>query len=469
MRNVKYEMHFYSMYDYTGIRKHLEKMAAKGWMLEKTGTFAWKYRRIEPKKLHFAINYFPKASEFAPGPTEEQQTMFDYCEQAGWKLVSTVAQMQIFCNEQENPVPLETDAVTQVEIIAKAMKSSFLPAQIFLGILGLVQMGMFLVRYFEHPISVLTEGMNLFTGLCWIGVIALTGMEFINYFTWLRKARIAAEEEGRFVETRSFPRVQIAVLVIVFGGLMFTGLASANVAGITTTIFTVVYVTVLFAGVNLMKRFLKSRKVSTGVNRTITIVTSFVLSFAMMFLGVRFVMNTIRNVMGKQSGAETYEYRGMTWEIYHDELPLTLEDFVDVDYDEYSYQLEVNDTFLAAEYEATQRPKMDALEYPDLEYRIVKVKVPLFYEMCKKEMLEEVEHWRNASGYVDEQYRDQYKPIDAGIWQADAAYREYIGDEPQNRFLICWRDKIAEISFYTFEDGIQEGWFTIVAEKLKDY
>ena len=71
-------------------------------------------------------------------------------------------------------------------------------------------------------------------------------------------------------------------------------------------------------------------------------------------------MNAVRDIMDKQSGVETYEYRGMTWEAYHDELPLIIEDFMDVDYDEYSYRLEVNETFLLAEHEATQRPRMEA-------------------------------------------------------------------------------------------------------------
>ena len=253
MSKIRYQLHFYSMYDHTGICRNLENMAAQGWMLEKTGTFCWKYRKCEPKKVHFAINYFPKASEFASEPTEEQKIMFEYCEQAGWKHISTVAQMQIFCNEQENPVPLETDAATQVEIISKAMKSSFLPAQFLLFVIGVLQLGMALSRFLNHPISALSENMNLFTSLCWAGVILLTGTEFVNYFTWLRKARKAAEEEGRFVKTKSFPKLQIAALVIVLGGMIFSVLASANVASITSVVFTLIFVPVLFSGVNLMK------------------------------------------------------------------------------------------------------------------------------------------------------------------------------------------------------------------------
>ena len=466
MRNVKYKLFFFSMYDHTGICKHLENRAAKGWMLEKTGTFAWKYRKCEPKQVHFSINYFPKASEFAPGPTEEQKTMFSYCEQAGWKHIDTVAQMQIFCNEGQEPVPLETDAATQVDIISKAMKSSFLPAQILLFALGVIQLGMFLVRFLEHPIRILTNKMNLCSGVCWIGVIFLTVMEFANYFTWLKKARIAAAEEGRFVETKSFPKVQMAVLVIVFGMMIYAGLSSADVAGISTLMFVLLYIPILFGGVNLMKRFLKSWKVSTGVTRTLTFATSFVLSFALMFLGVRLVMNTVQDAMRKQSDVETYEHGGITWEIHHDELPLILEDFMDVDYEEYSYELKVNETLFAAEYEASQSPKMDALTYPDLDYRIVEVKVPLFYEMCRDEMMEEVERWRNASGYIEEEFRNQYKETDARIWKAEEAYREYVGNEPLANYLICWDNKVLEISF---DQSPTEEQIGIVVDKLKEF
>ena len=52
----------YAAYDRAGIVRHLEKMAAKGWMLEKMSAFGWRFRRIAPQKIHFSVNYFPKAS-----------------------------------------------------------------------------------------------------------------------------------------------------------------------------------------------------------------------------------------------------------------------------------------------------------------------------------------------------------------------------------------------------------------------
>ena len=46
MKNTKLEiMPLYSFYDRSSVVRHLEKMAAKGWLLETMNGFYWKYRR----------------------------------------------------------------------------------------------------------------------------------------------------------------------------------------------------------------------------------------------------------------------------------------------------------------------------------------------------------------------------------------------------------------------------------------
>ena len=57
MKETKRRMERLSFYDHTGIAAHLEKMAAKGWMLDKIGAYLWRYRRTEPKQLAFAVSY----------------------------------------------------------------------------------------------------------------------------------------------------------------------------------------------------------------------------------------------------------------------------------------------------------------------------------------------------------------------------------------------------------------------------
>ena len=63
--DTKFRLETFAFYDHNGIAVHLEKMAAKGWMIEDMGSNLWEYRRIEPKRLRFAVTYIPKRS-FSP-------------------------------------------------------------------------------------------------------------------------------------------------------------------------------------------------------------------------------------------------------------------------------------------------------------------------------------------------------------------------------------------------------------------
>ena len=98
MRTTKRILAQFTFYDRTGIQKLLEKQAEKGWLLEKMTSFGWKFRRIEPKKIHYAVTYFPEASMFDPEPGENQKNFWELCEHTGWKLAASNAQMQIFYN-----------------------------------------------------------------------------------------------------------------------------------------------------------------------------------------------------------------------------------------------------------------------------------------------------------------------------------------------------------------------------------
>jgi len=45
------------------------------------------------------------------------------------------------------------------------------------------------------------------------------------------------------------------------------------------------------------------------------------------------------------------------------------------------------------------------------------------------------------------EYWDEYILIDAPAWGASEVYQEYSSGEARNQFLVCWPDRIVEISF----------------------
>lgn len=211
MRQYKYMLSQFTFYDRTGIQRLLEKQAERGWLLDKITNLGWRFKRIEPRKIHFAVTYFPKASAYDPGHSEQQQDLFDFCAHSGWMLAGTGAQMQIFYNEQENPVPIETDPVIELENIHASAKKNYLPAYLSLGILALVQIGLQVGQLISFPLTYLSQSTTLFNWLCEGVLLIMCLQETAGYFLWYRKAKAAAEN-GEFVETKGHRGIQLVLL-----------------------------------------------------------------------------------------------------------------------------------------------------------------------------------------------------------------------------------------------------------------
>ena len=283
MRTVKRECNYYAFYDHTNIRKHLEAMAAKGWMLEKMGNTFWTYRRTEPGRVHFAVTYFPAASDFDAAPGEDQQAFRDYCREAGWQPVTSWHQILVFANEAEAPIPMETDAAVQLDTIHRAMKRNFLIAHTVLLSLTLFQLIRDVSDLWNHPTDSLANPALPFVLFCWAMITVLCVVEITAYLIWRRRALRAAEEEGRFTPTpslRGFRRVCFALL-LPSGALWLlslgTGLALIGVGAILV----VAAAQLVIAGIKgLMKRTGRS----AAVNRAVTLIAGFLLTLAL-FIG----------------------------------------------------------------------------------------------------------------------------------------------------------------------------------------
>ena len=447
MRQTKTRMELFSFYDHRGIAAHLEDQARKGWLLEKIGTWGWKYRRIEPKDLQFAVTYYPKASPYDPGPSEQERTLQAYCEEAGWTLAASNAQMQVFYHETPDPVPLETDAAVQVENIHAAAKRSHLPSQWLLGGLGVLQMVMWLVELFENPVALLSDYGGLFRCVCWLNLILLCAVELVSYYRWHKKAVQAAEESGILYPTRSHRSFQAVCLASTIGSLLAYMALLQSKRVMTILLLTYVYMILMFLGVNGCRMLLKKLQVSTGTNRIVTLIVDVVLAFAMMGLLTWGVMKI--DVQDREP-VDTYEKYGLIREVYADELPLSVEDLVNADPAGYSKVLEVQETFLAAVYDGDQDSRGDwEVEQPDLSYRLAVSKIPVLTKWF----------W---NGWIED-YRGVLVEIDPTPWRAAEAYRVYSGGEPGYTWYVRWEDRFVRLTAYWELTADQ---MAVIGEKL---
>lgn len=464
MKNTKRRIEPLSFYDHNGISRHLEKMAAKGWMLEKIVNTGWVYRRIEPKKMYFAVSYYPKASEFDPEPTEEQKMFHEFCAHTGWQLACTSAQLQIFYNERENPTPIETEPALELQAIHASAKKSFIPSYILMLVLAGMQGALWISNLLGDPLDLLSNPTQIFVGFIWLLLAILCVVELICYFIWHVKAKIAAEH-GEFLKAPSTSILQKVVLGIAIGGVIFWGVNNIifgdNLMR-TVVILMGIYIPALFWIVNAMKELLKRKKASRGVNRTVTVITSFVASFAMMGAIVFGTLYASSHGLFADKNEETYEYKGTTWVVHQDELPLVVEDLLEVDNTGYIKERRGNMSMLLGQFVMRQHPRFDVENYtrmPQLEYTMTIVRVPALYDMCKERLIYEQEKLHSISP-------EKYRAEDAVPWGANEVYRLYdLEYGAENFYLLCYDNMLVEINF-DWEPTIEQ--MEIVGQKLNN-
>ncbi len=450
MKATKRRLEQFLFYDYTGIKAHLEKMSAKGWQLHKITRFYWEYRRTEPQMLTYTVTYFSEASEFNPYPTENQQTFHEYCKDAGWKLVAEWAQMQIFCTERENPIPIETEEAVKLKAIHSAMKKNFLPGSVLILLLALFQMIFQLHTIINDPVGQLSSNAVLFMVVAWIIIAVQMLIPLIGYAGWYFRSRKAVSMgEGCVERSNAYRKVYcfmwllptIAIVLVVFS-ILAQNFGWIGIWGIANA-------TVLIILVLMIKNTLKRIKASRGVNLTVTTISSVILSFVLtgaMAWGIVYGVNA--GWFDNRQQVETYTTTlpngsTHTWDIYRDPLPLRVEDLQEVDYEHYSYQWTASESFLLTQYLASQDSFPDAQEAPVLRYSIVEVKLPVLFVLCLNNYLDEYNYERD----LPKEFKRYFRKMNDPAWQADAVYQLYRQEEAMSEYVLCWGSRIVRINF----------------------
>ena len=461
MKDKKRRLMTFTFYDRTGIEKDLERQAAKGWLLEKCAATGWIYRRIEPAKIHFAVVYFPAVSMFDPDPTEKQKLFQEFCEHTGWELIASNIQMQIFCNRRENPIPIETEPEIEVENIHRSVKKTLMPTMFVNLILAVMQLGLTYQRFTMNPLGELANLNALVSTAFWILMIFSAGVQVALYYIWLYRARAAAQN-GSFLETKSTDKFQITMMICSSLALIFMmsslGGWRMTVLGIAMALSMVV---VGFLMAKVTER-MKKKKVSAKVNRLVTYAMAVVGSLLICGVVIGLMVGVIMDDRDTRDRAEPYEYNNWTFYVYHDEIPLQIEDMIDTEYEGYSKELITDESSPLLHYiEARQIPRHDALAEPELSYRIAEVKVPLLYDLVMNLLLDDFSH--NHGYPEDDPNWEEHRKIDSAPWGAEQAYQLILGGEAHERYLLCYDDHIIEIDLdWTPTDHEK----AIIAEKL---
>ncbi len=196
---------YFAYYDQTGMQEYLEQKASEGWRLVKK-QFAgeWEFKKAEPQKLHYTITYLPQFSnEDSFLLSENKNEYLELCSASGWQFVCAYKNMVIFFNEEENPLPLETDPEVELDLIHRSFLKHDLPKTIFVFAASTIA---FFYLLFSKG-NVLELGLFAFFSFH-------IAIDFYGYIRWRKKA-LAAAATGKFSRT-NIPDKLLSILLVLF-------------------------------------------------------------------------------------------------------------------------------------------------------------------------------------------------------------------------------------------------------------
>lgn len=471
MRNRKRIFAQFTFHDRTGIQNYLERMAQKGWMLDKITRWSWHFRRIEPKLIHFAVSYFAKTSSFEPEPPEELLRFREFCEHTGWQFCAEAAQMQIFYNEAEEPVPIETDAMLEIESIHASIKKQQLPVYILLSAVMIMNAALRISEFIKYPIINLRSNLSLFVILSVAVLFIMCVAELGSYFIWRSRAIKAAERDGSFIPTKGNRVLVLTPLYILLAAFALLIISEWN--GIVSKLFLIfmgVYAIMLMLSHGISE-LLKRRKASAQTNITVTIIAIILLGFAWVGISTRITVSDFFEEKEEDFVlAPDEEYAndiGFIRTLYHHELPLYGEDLYEVDIDfggsVYSNYRNIYDSILLRydDCESTVREDISETTFTDVNYAVIDVKAAFLSDYVFEHYLD-----RYYNGRYNRLY--EYREADASLWDADEAYSLYSQDSidvwsDEYSYLLRWGDRIVLINL---DQPPTEEQIAIIAEKL---
>ena len=428
MKDVKYKLIDTLLYDYALIEEKLTKLSAEGWHLEKIGTLAWKFRLGEPKQLRYAVTYAPSASAFNSRPTEAEEDLADLCAQAGWVRIANQAQLHIYRNDDPGAVPLETDEGERLKTIRRSMKKHFFPTELLMIAIFLMQFFMHFYTMTRSPARTLSSPMMVSTLVMCLFVAVIHGFLAVNALLWLRRAQRVVDNGESIPANQFYRRFRWVIWVFLIGYLLCllwtVGLGFFSWVVITSA--AVLFVTA--GGIALCKRMNAPKWVNMVVPAGLCAVVIAVLIPLLIF-------SLDRKLSEEPSQTEN--------------LPLTLSQLTG-ETDTERLTIDVSGTPLLS-----HGRYYDFGTANEIQYTIVDVKCPLFYDMILNEQEQDI---IRLSRYSMLPGVAEFAEI------FDAEYARHATSKTGDRWLICWEDRI--VDFYA-DWILTEEQLAVLADILK--
>ena len=435
MKQRKYELFDTALYDYQYIQSHLTEMAAKGWRLDMISTLGfWRYRRSEPAHVRYEVTYAPSGSAYNSRPTVQEEILSDLCAEAGWVKVAALAQLHIYCNENPDATPLETDEPARIRNIRQSMKKSFVREQVLLIVLFLIQLHMQVSTLLRWPTRTLTSPLSAGNVLM-IGCVALLfSVNLAAYFIWIRRAEKAVDAGLPCPGSSFYRKFRYVLWAFILAYIMIL-LCSAQLWFVGGAL------AIGFGNVLVTRGVMELCK-KKGAPKWANIAIPFVVSVVLTAVPLTLLILSADSLSLDLTDAPAAE-----------EAPLALRDFGLSEDRQTPEVMDSTDSFLGS-YRRYWDETADG--ETRLRYTVTDMDLDPLYDLCQKEQEQdfmEQADWASNGEIILNQGQ---------LWGAE--YARHAPGDHNDRWLICWENRIVELytSWPLTEEQIQ-----IAAELLR--
>ena len=392
-RDKKRQPIWYQVNDSEAMARHLERMAERGWLLDKVSSWGWTFRRGEPGKVRYTVTYFPEASVFDASLTDGQETYIDYCRAGGWELAGTYGPIQYFRSTRPDPTPIETDERAKLEAVRRSMYKTFVLSYSLLTVSMGLNLHLRLETFRSDPLSFISRTSNLSLTLLLAGMTVYCAAVLLDYFIWLFRSRRAVEQGGVCAKVHTRARLWSSGVLMVICAMTLLGyLADFAVPGtwwiLLYSFGGLVLVLALSWGVLWL---LKRRGCSRRTTRTAFIAVVAVMS--MLYAGSLPLLLTLTREFRflRMDRQPAYVYTNRTGaggshdtEVYLDPLPVTLEElgFQVTEGDHCTYRAQTWRSPLAARSVYSQRAAEWSSDLPGLRCEVCAIPWSWLRQLC---------------------------------------------------------------------------------------
>ena len=367
-------------------------------------------------------------------------------------------------------MPIETEAVVQVETMERAKKGYVLSNTITVACMLPTMLYLQVSQLRRDPVAFLADGYDLTMMLMIFVMILLFGVELLGYRLWLRKAKRNARELGIFTPTHSSRWLSFlrSIWIFVFWALMVIPLLFRS-AGLCIVLVSTGVVLVPVGGAVLVGKQVRKRSVPPKKRRLILALTVLcsVLLPVMLMIGVMTygISSGWFDDVPKNAEEYTYTVGGspQVGYLYHDTLPLYVQGLTDTDYARYSCEaLERGDSVFVRQVEYRQELPYDVRwsdendpPLPELFYTVIDVKLAPLFDFCLQSTL-----------HAEDLYGSEYRETDPAPWGADRAWRECDAHsgEKYDTWLLIYGQRIVEFHPRSFSPDAAQ--MAVIGETL---